>query len=353
MIRITAAKFLQLLAIVFLISSSTTAYAKEKYTIAWTIYAGSMPLAYAQDSGILHKWGQRFGFELEAVQLNDYIEALTQFTSGSFDAVIAISLDALSIPAASGVDTSAVMPLSTSAGSDGIVMRGKNKTLMDLKGKSVNLVELSGSHYMLIRALEKIGLTEKDISIVNTSDADMSAIFVDPNAQVVATWKPQLSEILTQFPDSTLVFNSADIYGEIVDVMAVKTEELKERPELGKAIAGAWYEVLSIMQNDQHPKHREMMEYMSESLNTDQKGLMNQLKTIDFFTASKARTFVTAPEFSSKLKEITKFAFNHGLLGDQAASADFVGIETGSQQVVGDPNNIKLRFPTTWLESAQ
>lgn len=346
-------KFSQLLAIILLTSTATLSYAKEKYTIAWTIYAGSMPLAYAQDTGILQKWGQKYDFDLEAIQLNDYIEAQTQFTAGTFDALIAISLDALTIPAASGVDTTAVMPLSTSAGSDGIIIRGINKTLKDLKGKSINLVELSGSHYMLIRALEKIGLSEKDVTIVNTSDADITAIFEDPNAQVVATWKPQLTEILTQYPDSNLVFDSADIYGEIVDVMAVRTETLNKNPNLGKAISGAWYEVLSIMQNEKHPKHLEMMKFMASGLNTDIAGLKNQLNTIDFFTPLKAKKFVTSPDFSSKLIEMTKFAFTHGLLGDQASSANFIGIETGEPKVVGSLNNVKLRFPTTWLELGQ
>ncbi|MBF6058548.1 putative urea ABC transporter substrate-binding protein [Thiomicrorhabdus heinhorstiae] len=346
-------RLLRLLAATFLLSMAAVSYAKDKYTIAWTIYAGSMPLAYAQDSGILQKWGDRYGFDLEAVQLNDYIEAQTQFTAGTFDAVIAISLDALTIPAASGIDTTAVMPLSTSAGSDGIIICGKNKTLKDLQGKRVNLVELSGSHYMLIRALETIGLSEKDVTVVNTSDADIAAIFEDPNSEVVATWKPQLSEILSQYPDSTLVFDSADIYGEIVDVMAVKTEALKHKPELGKAIAGAWYEALSIMQDIQNPKHSEMMAYMSKALHTDEQGLDNQLKTIDFFIPEKAEKFVTSAEYPSKLKEMTQFAFEHGLLGEGASSADFIGIETGDHQIVGDRNNVKLRFPTTWLEPLQ
>ncbi|MBN2605936.1 MAG: ABC transporter substrate-binding protein [Thiotrichales bacterium] len=346
-------KLSKLILITLLTSIATISFAKQKYTIAWTIYAGSMPLAYAQDSGILKKWGEKFGFDLEAVQLNDYIEAQTQFTSGSFDAVIAMSLDALTIPAASGVDTTALMPLSTSAGSDGIIIRGKNKTLKDLKGKKVNLVELSGSHYMLIRALEKAGMSEKDVTVENTSDADIAAIFEDKNAQVVATWKPQLTEILKQYPDSTLVFDSSDIYGEIVDVMAVKTKTLKNNPNLGKAIAGAWYEALSIMQNKQNPRHKEMMNFMSKELSTDAAGLENQLKTIDFFIPSKAKSFVTAPGFANKLKEMTKFSFNHGLLGDGAPSSDYIGIEMGTNKVVGNPNNIRLRFPTTWLEVAK
>lgn len=51
--------------------------ARESYSVAWTLYAGSMPLAYAEENDILEKWGDRYGFDLEAVQMNDYVEVIT------------------------------------------------------------------------------------------------------------------------------------------------------------------------------------------------------------------------------------------------------------------------------------
>ena len=41
---------------------STPAFAADtpSFRIAWTIYAGSMPLGYAEETGILDKWGDKF-----------------------------------------------------------------------------------------------------------------------------------------------------------------------------------------------------------------------------------------------------------------------------------------------------
>ena len=111
-----------LLLTLLLVAVTGPTQARESYSVAWTLYAGSMPLAYAEENGILEKWGDRYGFDLEAVQMNDYVEAITQFSLGQFDAVIAMSLDALTIPAASGVDTTVILPLSTSHGSSGLVL---------------------------------------------------------------------------------------------------------------------------------------------------------------------------------------------------------------------------------------
>jgi NitT/TauT family transport system substrate-binding protein len=41
----------------------------------------------------------------------------------------------------------------------------------------VYLPELSVSHYLLVRGLEKAGLQEKDVTVVNTSDADIVSAF--------------------------------------------------------------------------------------------------------------------------------------------------------------------------------
>ena len=249
-----------LLLTLLLVAVTGPTQARESYSVAWTLYAGSMPLAYAEENGILEKWGDRYGFDLEAVQMNDYVEAITQFSLGQFDAVIAMSLDALTIPAASGVDTTVIMPLSTSNGSDGIVLRGKDKSVADLEGTRINLVELSGSHYMLARALQTQGLSERDVTVVNTSDADIASVFESSDTQAVATWKPQLSEILAQYPDTTLVFDSSDIYGELLDTMILRTEAVRDNPDLGRAIAGAWYEAAALL-DPEHPRHDALMAF--------------------------------------------------------------------------------------------
>ena len=55
-----------------------------------------------------------------------------------------------------------------------IIVKGAD-TVKALKGRSINLVELSVSHYLLARALDMNGLSEKDVTLVNTSDADIAA----------------------------------------------------------------------------------------------------------------------------------------------------------------------------------
>mgnify|MGYP001435976371 CR=1 FL=1 len=132
-------RLLLLGVLVAIFCQPSAARAEPTYRVAWTIYAGSVPLVYAEQTGLLDEWADRYGIDIEAVQINDYIEAVTQFSLGQFDAVICMSLDALTIPAASGLDTSVIAPLSTSAGSDGLIMRGDDPQLADLREQVAQL----------------------------------------------------------------------------------------------------------------------------------------------------------------------------------------------------------------------
>ena len=220
-----------------LLLGSGPAFAKEKFKIAWTIYAGWMPWDYAAQSGIIKKWADKYDIEIDVVQVNDYVESINQYTAGGFDGCVMTNMDALTIPAAGGVDSTAMIIGDYSNGNDGIVLKGKS-SLKDIKGQSVNLVELSVSHYLLARALETQGLSEKDVTVVNTSDADLVSAFTTPDVTATVTWNPLLSEIMKQ-PNANKVFDSSQIPGEILDLMVVKTDKLKAHPELGKALTGA------------------------------------------------------------------------------------------------------------------
>ena len=184
---------LLLLCTVALFSVNTLAADKPSLKICWSIYAGWMPWDYAQQSGIVKKWADKYGIDIQFVQVNDYIESVNQYTAGGFDGCTMTNMDALTIPATGGVDSTALIVGDYSNGNDGILLKGKGN-IASLKGKPINLVELSVSHYLLARALEKSGMSEKDVKVVNTADADLVAAFGTADVHSLVTWNPLLAE---------------------------------------------------------------------------------------------------------------------------------------------------------------
>jgi NitT/TauT family transport system substrate-binding protein len=311
-----------------------------------------MPWDYADQSGILKKWATKYGIKIKLTQVNDYVESINQYTAGSFDGCVMTSMDMLTIPAAGGVDSTALILGDFSNGNDGVVLKGKGKKLEDIKGQKVNLVELSVSHYLLVRALSTVGLRERDVKIVNTSDADVVAAFATPASTAVVTWKPQLSAILAA-PDAQLVFDSSKIPGEIMDLMVVNTATLAANPKLGRALVGAWYETLSVMfNNDAAGKAAQAA--MAKASGTDLQGFASQLATTRLFVApADALQFVTGDGVIKTMDLVRHFSFDHGILGQGASSVDAVGIQFPGGKSLGDTRNIKMRFDPSYMKMAQ
>jgi NitT/TauT family transport system substrate-binding protein len=214
-----------------------TAQERTEFRVAWSIYVGWMPWGYLEESGIMDRWAERYGIDVEIVQINDYVESINLYTAGEFDGVSATNMDTLSIPSGSGVDTTALIVGDFSNGNDAVILKGEGG-LADLAGMPVNLVELSVSHYLLARALDSVGMMERDLAgVVNTSDADMIAAFQTDDVQAVVTWNPLVSTIM-ESPGANMLFDSSDIPGEIIDMMVVNTETLEANPDFGRALVG-------------------------------------------------------------------------------------------------------------------
>lgn len=323
---------------------------RDSFRIAWTIYAGWIPWDYVKTSGIMDKWADKYDIDVEIVQINDYIESINQYTTGQFDGVVATSMDALSIPAASGVDTTALIVGDYSNGNDGIVSKDA-KSVAELEGETINLVQLSVSHYLLARALEQNGLAEPDVNLVNTSDADIVAAFQGNTVRTVVTWNPLLSTV-AETPGSHEIFDSSQIPGHIKDLTLVNTETLKANPALGKALVGAWYEMMADLGADT-AKGREVRAYLGEASGTDREGYEAQLDGMKmFYTPDAAIDFISSDQAYEAMDSVRQFSFEKGLLGEGAASADFVGIEFPGDRILGDESNLNLRFDTTYMQMA-
>jgi len=331
-------------------AEAPAAPAAASYTIGWTIYAGWMPWPYADQAGIVKKWADKYGVDIKVVQINDYVESLNQFTAGKIDGVTATNMDALTVPAAGGKDTTVLMIGDYSNGNDGIVLK-KGGTLASLKGQSVNLVELSVSHYLLARALETAKLQPTDVKVVNTSDADMVAAFGAATTTAAVTWNPLLSEIV-KTPGSKEVFNSSQIPGEILDTLIVSTEKLRANPNLGKALTGIWYETLALMKSGT-PEGKAALEAMAKLSGSDLPGYEAQLKTTFLYSDPKAALAATiSPALIAANDRVRQFSFANGLFGQGAKSVDAVGIEFPGGKTLGDAANIKLRFDPTYVQMA-
>src|SRR3984893_15222160 len=112
---------------------------KSSFTVGWSVYVGWNPYYYMQKSGILKKWADKYGINIK-VQRFDYAPSLDAFVAKNIDACTMTNMEALDMPAAAGVDTTAIIVGDYSNGNDAILVRN-GLTLAKLPGKKVMLVE--------------------------------------------------------------------------------------------------------------------------------------------------------------------------------------------------------------------
>jgi NitT/TauT family transport system substrate-binding protein len=295
----------------------------------------------------MKKWADKYGVKITIERINDYMLSVSDYTSGNADGVAVTNMDALSNPAVGGVDSTILITGDFSNGNDGVVSHGE-KSLCDLKGKEVKLVQFSVSHYLLTRGLKDVcNMTEKSLTLVNASDNQIGALFVSDPKSIVVTWNPILMSIRNE-PNATLVFDSSKIPGEIMDLLVVRTD----MPDaVKKALVGAWFEAVALMRGT-GPQSKEAIKAMADSAGGTEQEFRAQLGTTAmFYTPGEAVTFVTGLKVKQTMDYVRTFLFDHGLFAD-ARSKDQVGIQFPDGTILGDPKNVKLRFDATYMQQA-
>src|SRR6201996_2938125 len=135
------------------------------------------------------------------------------------------------------------------------------KAVSDLKGKRIAVTKGAGSHYLLLAALAKAGLTFKDIKPAYLPPADGRAAFVSNNVDAWIAWDPFLTSVIKQSGAAVLADGSnglasykryylasadyADKHGAVLDVIYGKLAEtgkwVKTNPtQAATLLAGLW-----------------------------------------------------------------------------------------------------------------
>lgn len=324
----------------------------KTYKIGYNIYVGFMPYGWMEQSGILDKWAKKYGVEIDVIQVNDYVGGINQFTAGELDGMAVASMDGLTIPSASGVDTTIMLAGDFSNGNDGIV----SKTVSDvkaLKGETIHLFELTVSHYLLSRALEINGMSLRDVKTVNITDADIAPAYLgSDDIKHGVAWNPMLMQMETKVKDSKRIFDSASTPEEIVDVMLMHTKTVKENPAVAKALVGAWYETMAIL-NGGDAKAESMIKDLADMSGGTVEEFKSQLASTNmYYKAADAVELMNSKRHQKTWDFVRTFSYDVGLFGEQAKSADFIGIEFPDGTVLGDKDNIQLRINSSFADMA-
>ena len=329
---------------------------KPAFTVGWSIYAGWTPYYYMNRAGILRKWADKYGITIR-VQRFDYASSLDAFVARNIEACTMTNMEALDMPAASGVPTTVVIVGDYSNGNDALLVRG-GVQMKDLVGKKLLLVQKTVSEYLFDRAMAMNGLHEqiKRVRMINTSDSDLVGAFIgDHSVSAAVTWKPLVSQIQRQTAVTSL-FNSSLIPGEILDLTVVRSDVLARPDESGqkfaKALTGAWFEMLARMSAPGDEGDR-VLAAIAEGQQDTLAAYKEQLATTRmFYTPQSAAAFATSTDLKQKMALVRQFVFDHKLLGTNTKSPDDVAIKYPDGAVQGKTDRVRLTFDVGYMQAA-
>ncbi|MCR8659470.1 aliphatic sulfonate ABC transporter substrate-binding protein [Paenibacillus endoradicis] len=108
------------------------------------------------------------------------------------------------------------------------------QSIADLKGKQIALAKGSSAHIFLVKALEKNGMSESDVKIVQLQPDEANAAFQAGQVDAWGTWDPYVT-IETSADRARIVESVKTMNFVAPAVMIGRDKFLKENPELAAA----------------------------------------------------------------------------------------------------------------------
>jgi NitT/TauT family transport system substrate-binding protein len=217
--------------------------------IGTNVWIGSEPLYLARELGRL---------DPTAVQLVEYpsaSEVLRACRNEAIDGMV-ISLDELFGLAVDGLQPRIILVVDVSHGADVVVGRRGMQTMHDLKGKSVAVESSALGAFVLSRALALNGMQASDVNVVHLESNEQPSAFEKGQVDGAVTFDPYRAQFL-QAGAKTL-FDSTQIPGEIVDLLAVRATVLEKQPKAVQALLTGWFGAIEYMKSEPQDAARRM-----------------------------------------------------------------------------------------------
>jgi NitT/TauT family transport system substrate-binding protein len=170
----------------------------------------------------------------------DYVASMDAFAAGKLDAVTMTNGDAL-VTGSSGASNQMILINDYSNGNDMIVGAPGIDSIKQLKGKKVGVEIGFVDHLLLLNALEKNGMTEADVELVNVPTNETPQVLASGQVDAIAAWQPSSGQALKLVPGSRPIYSSADEPGLIYDVLAVSPGSLATHKEEWSKVLKVWY----------------------------------------------------------------------------------------------------------------
>lgn len=222
---------------------SLLAHAAEPLKIGYSDWPGWVAWEVAIEKG----WFKEAGVDVK-FEWFDYVASMDAFAAGKLDAVGMTNGDAL-VVGATGAKSVMFMVTDYSNGNDMIIAKPGINSMKELKGKKIGVEVGFVSHLLLLDALERVGLTENDVELVNVPTNETPQVLASGDVDAIVAWQPSSGQALQQVPGSKAIATSKEAPGLIYDMYVASPSSYASRKADWEKVVKVWYRVVDFVNN--------------------------------------------------------------------------------------------------------
>ena len=208
---------------------------RKPLVIAGSVWLGHELMFLARSEG----WLAGSGIELlETASTSDSLEALA---SGKADGA-ALTLDAMLRARAANIPLTAILVFAVSVGADVVLARVGIDTPADLRGKRIGVEQGALGALMLRKLIQVAGLEPSAVTVVPVPSDGHKRAWREGQVDALITYEPIASVLRAE--GGYRIFDSRRLPDTIFDLLAVRTEVIRERPDSLQRLLTAHFRAL-------------------------------------------------------------------------------------------------------------
>jgi NitT/TauT family transport system substrate-binding protein len=191
----------------------------KPYKVGFNAWIGSIAFFVAREKGYF----KDEGLDVQPKSFSSPGDGLTPLLTGDLDAVLSTADSVITVLDKAPGQLRVVYLTDTSAGADAILAKKDISGIKAMKGRKVAATLGQCNQLLLEKALEKAGLTDKDIELVNMNPDDAGSAFAAGKIDVAVTWEPWITKVAGE-KKGHVIFSSKETPNLILDVLAISSK---------------------------------------------------------------------------------------------------------------------------------
>jgi ABC-type nitrate/sulfonate/bicarbonate transport system substrate-binding protein len=330
--------------------TTTAIAASPSFSLAWSEYPSWSVFGVAHEVKLIDGGEGKQGpiekkWNVDIVLKEaEYDPCLTMYGAAQCDAVCITTLDALN-PSLSRPSV-VILPTSTSAGADALIVPNTIKDVKQLKGKKVHGLAKSVSEYCFNRNLELLGEKPTDYKFTNMDPGAAAVAFQQKQSEIqaIVVWNPFVLETLNKRKDSHVLFDSTKIPNEIIDsvVMAQTSLDKPGGKDFACAIIETFYAVNKRIA-DPTTKDDTLVALGEKFSHLDLAAMKKVVQQTKFYSTPKdGLDILTGSEIKDLTKRVTDFCVKQEIVPSAPKVGYGTKAEAGAVALRLDPSYIRL-----------